>query len=1137
MKKSKTLWPVHLFILLVACIGYASAAPYGPDGRETHYTQPNGQALTLRVFGDDRYARTETEGGYTVAFNEADSTYYYAQLANDGQSLVPSSTLAEKPAPADFKQHLNLSTKRISEITAANTIKFSGDRDKRWKDRIKSVRKVRNAANQEELLGAEAAKAKIQAAPLVGSKRGLTILVEFPNDPAAGGRAVKFPTNQAKIEGFCNGVGYKEDGNTGSVRDYFYDQSNKKLTYTQSVTKIVTMPHPRDYYNYSDYPNNQVLSDTSSRVLVTDAINTLIAQRFDFSGLTVDENGFVVATNVFFAGPDSGVFAQGLWPQSWLLSQPISVGSFGSTAFISKFQITNIDSDAPVIGTFCHENGHLLLGYPDIYSEVGEGVGEHCLMGSGNYLNGGKTPSPINAYFKDIVGWAQISDITPKQVVNASLPTTGNVAYRISNPQVPTEYFMVENRGDGDKWARYSDDKGILIWHIDETIDGNYNNGPLHYGVALEQADGNMDLERGKNRGDSRDLFDLGSANFTDRSVPDAHWWDGSDSSVDVQVISSLGANTSVAFGGLAKNTIIVTSPNGGEVLFQDSTYAITWKANIKGNVKIELYKGGSYLETISPSEPYDSKVFGGRFDWFVPAKLAGRGSYTIKISSLTNPVPTSDYSDGSFYVTDVSFPEGKDVPEGWFKPGFAKSIWYATKSVSYEGTHSLVSGDDTPDGKSSAIAFRSSFNSGNISFYIKVSSEKGFDFARFYIDGVPQSFNSSGAVRGLSGNVDWQFYQFPITAGKHTFTWSYEKDDSYAGGLDAAWIDGVTLPPGTQNIVVQQPLGENLIGGISTVTFPPLGRGRVSSPLTFTIKNTGKAELNGLEISKFGRDEIDFSVTELQKTSLQKGETTTFKVVFSPSLVGVRKAKLRILSNDPDEGVFDIDIAGTALGVKRILVYQPSDVLLEDGVTRYFGDTVVGSTDNTKTFTITNDGKEALRNIKITRQGLAKGDFLVGAVGSELLEPGDSTTFKVTFSPSAPDTREATISIGGNEVAAIYIFNLNGRGKAAKSAIASGGSFSQSLVEAVLGSPTDAASPSLSTATVEVIDGVKYLALTVTKDPSGQSVGVVEVSPNLLDWYSGKNYTTTLIDDTLILKVRDNTPVTLQSKRYIRLK
>ena len=65
------------------------------------------------------------------------------------------------------------------------------------------------------------------------------------------------------------------------------------------------------------------------------------------------------------------------------------------------------------IGTFCHENGHLLCRFPDMYdygerdgdSVVSAGIGNYCLMGSGNHLDFGRSPSPVCSYLRDLAGW------------------------------------------------------------------------------------------------------------------------------------------------------------------------------------------------------------------------------------------------------------------------------------------------------------------------------------------------------------------------------------------------------------------------------------------------------------------------------------------------------------------------------------------------------------------------------------------------------------------------------------------------------------------------------------------------------------------------------------------------------------
>ena len=68
------------------------------------------------------------------------------------------------------------------------------------------------------------------------------------------------------------------------------------------------------------------------------------------------------------------------------------------------------------------------------------------------------------------------------------------------------------------------------------------------------------------------------------------------------------------------------------------------------------------------------------------------------------------------------------------------------------------------------------------------------------------------------------------------------------------------------------------------------------------------------------------------------------------------------------------------------------------------------------------------------------------------------------------------------------------------------------------------------------VVDGKSYLQLTL-KRSAGEPKPVVEVSSNLVDWFSGDKHTTLLIDDGRILRVRDNTPTGPGSPRYIRVR
>jgi hypothetical protein len=72
-------------------------------------------------------------------------------------------------------------------------------------------------------------------------------------------------------------------------------------------------------------------------------------------------------------------------------------------------------------------------------------------------------------------------------------------------------------------------------------------------------------------------------------------------------------------------------------------------------------------------------------------------------------------------------------------------------------------------------------------SFDFQVSSEPGWDFFEFYVNGVK--------LDRWSGELAWQSYQFNLVAGVNTLTWRYAKDANFSRGADAAFVDNVYVP------------------------------------------------------------------------------------------------------------------------------------------------------------------------------------------------------------------------------------------------------------------------------------------------------------------------------------------------------
>jgi hypothetical protein len=134
-------------------------------------------------------------------------------------------------------------------------------------------------------------------------------------------------------------------------------------------------------------------------------------------------------------------------------------------------------------------------------------------------------------------------------------------------------------------------------------------------------------------------------------------------------------------------------------------------------------------------------------------------------------------------------------ILEDWETAGFnqfnwntsGQAIWTITSNNPYEGTYCAKSGD-IGDNQFSILML--SYNvsvADSISFYVKVSSEGGYDFLNFYID--------SQVVGQWAGEVPWQRVSFPVSAGTHNFKWNYDKDSDASSGSDCAWIDFIELP------------------------------------------------------------------------------------------------------------------------------------------------------------------------------------------------------------------------------------------------------------------------------------------------------------------------------------------------------
>jgi hypothetical protein len=301
----------------------------------------------------------------------------------------------------------------------------------------------------------------------------------------------------------------------------------------------------------------------------------------------------VYALNVFYAGERVNNWSEGLWPHSSSLASPFA-GSASKKLY--DYQITNMGS-ALTMRTFCHENGHMVCDFPDLYDYGYEsvGVGNYCLMGyGGSDLN----PTQISAYLKNVAGWtSRATTLEPAVTATVSSGRNDFLFHRKS----ATEYFIIENRQQDQRDAALPD-AGLLIWHVDEL--GSNSNEQMtaseHYELSLEQADGRFDLERNADYGDGNDLFGSpGPVAFSATTSPNSNWWDGTPSGLSIVDVSAPAASMTVrTAGALRTNRLDVARNRDGRLelffLRPDGTLMHNWQVRPNGDWAGEAALGGA---------------------------------------------------------------------------------------------------------------------------------------------------------------------------------------------------------------------------------------------------------------------------------------------------------------------------------------------------------------------------------------------------------------------------------------------------------------------------------------------------------------------------------------------------------------
>ena len=355
-----------------------------------------------------------------------------------------------------------------------------------------------------------------------------------------------------------NQQGYSTNGATGSVRDYYQDNSHGEFDPIFDVYGPVTLPQKMSYYG-----QNQGGQDSGYAAYAVRDAAQILDPDVDFSQYDADNDGYIDMVLMYYAGYNEaeGASASTIWPHQWDLTQMGINAQVDGKTLGAYFCTSELKGTSGVnmcgIGTTCHEFGHS-LGLPDFYdtdyTDNGEcdGLYWFSTMCSGSYNNDGRTPPYFNSEERILLGWMSENDVSALPEGSSSIgPVQNDIAFR-TYTDTEGEYFLYECI-DGTGWNQPLP-TGMLVYHVDKSTTRSVGGlSPYEHWVNWEQyndinAYGNHPCFYVVPAGDptslsyngqySNDWMFPGSKNVTSFIPID---WDGNDTGATVSGISYSG--------------------------------------------------------------------------------------------------------------------------------------------------------------------------------------------------------------------------------------------------------------------------------------------------------------------------------------------------------------------------------------------------------------------------------------------------------------------------------------------------------------------------------------------------------------------------------------------------------------------
>ena len=211
---------------------------------------------------------------------------------------------------------------------------------------------------------------------------------------------------------------------------------------------------------------------------------------------------------------------------------------------------------------------------------------------------------------------------------------------------------------------------------------------------------------------------------------------------------------------GSASNVTGVLLSNSEFLTF--STTEFTWEEVVANSI----FKA-EFTITVSPDAPADI------------------------IANLSLAVHVGNISTQKTFYLPIGFSNLETFETGDFSQfnwQFSGNTDWATQAANaHNGQYCARSGVITHNQQSGLSINMDVAFDGMISFWFMLDSEVSYDYFQFFIDDIE--------VGKWSGSLPWQYIEYPVEQGDHTFKWLYDKDGSISASGDYVLIDDIGLP------------------------------------------------------------------------------------------------------------------------------------------------------------------------------------------------------------------------------------------------------------------------------------------------------------------------------------------------------